>query len=150
VSGVAASAATWRGAPQGDKTMVANTEQEIMRVHESGKTLTFWLKMIFTLGLYTIPWRSRSWILTDRRLIRHTGVLNIQERSIPLKNIQDVNYTASLLGRMFHYGNLDVESAGQEDQEAMINVGRAADFRAAIFEAMEHYGEEDFPGRRRQ
>jgi uncharacterized membrane protein YdbT with pleckstrin-like domain len=130
--------------------LVANTEQEIMRVHESGKTLTFWLKMIFTLGLYTIPWRSRSWILTDRRLIRHTGVLNIQERSIPLKNIQDVNYTASLLGRMFNYGNLDVESAGQEDQEAMINVGRAADFRAAIFEAMEHYGEEDFPGRRRQ
>jgi len=133
-----------------DTTMVANTEQEIMRVHESGKTLKLWLKMIFTLGLYAIPWRSRSWILTDRRLIRHTGVLNIQERSIPLKNIQDVNYTASLLGRMFNYGNLDVESAGQEDQEAMINVGRAADFRSAIFEAMEHYGEEDFPGRRRQ
>src|SRR3954452_16750958 len=133
-----------------DTTMVANTEQEIMRVHESGKTLKLWLKMILTLGLYAIPWRSRSWILTDRRLIRHTGVLNIQERSIPLKNIQDVNYTASLLGRMFNYGNLDVESAGQEDQEAMINVGRAADFRAAIFEAMEHYGEEDFPGRRRQ
>ena len=127
--------------------MVANTEQEIMRVHESGKTLKFWLKMIFTLGLYTIPWRSRSWILTDRRLIRHTGVLNIQERSIPLKNIQDVNYTASLLGRMFNYGNLDVESAGQEDSEAMVNVGRAAPFRAAIFEAMEHYGDDDYPGR---
>ena len=130
--------------------MVVNTEQEIMRVHESGKTFKFWLKMIFTLGLYAIPWRSRCWILTDRRLIRHTGVINIQERSIPLKNIQDVNYTSSLLGRMFNYGNLDVESAGQDDQEAMINVGRAADFRAAIFEAMEHYGEEDFPGRRRQ
>lgn len=130
--------------------MVANTEHEIMRVYESGKTLKLWLKMIFTLGLYTIPWRSRCWILTDRRLIRHTGVINIQERSIPLKNIQDVNYTASLFGRMFDYGNLDVESAGQDDQEAMINVGRAADFRVAIFEAMEHYGDDDYPGRRKQ
>jgi uncharacterized membrane protein YdbT with pleckstrin-like domain len=129
--------------------MVVNTEREIMRVHESGKTLVFWLKMLVTLGLYAIPWRSRCWILTDRRLIRHTGVLNIQERSIPLANIQDVNYTASLLGRLLNYGNLEVESAGQEDEEAMIGVGRAADFRAAIFEAMEHYGEEDAPGRRR-
>ena len=62
--------------------MVATGEVEIMRVHESGRTLKFWLKMIFTLGLYAIAWRSRSWILTDRRLIRHTGVINIEERSI--------------------------------------------------------------------
>ena len=104
--------------------MGANTEQEIMRVHESGRTLGFWLKMIFTLGLYTIPWRSRSWILTDRRLIRHSGVINIQERSIPLKNIQNVDYNASLLGRMLSYGNLRVESAGDSDDDAeeMINV----------------------------
>lgn len=127
--------------------MVANTEHEIMRVHESGRTLRLWLKMIATLGFYSIPWRSRCWILTDRRLIRHTGVINIQERSIPLKNIQDVNYSATFLGRMLDYGNLDVESAGQDDQEAMLNVGRAADFRAAIFEAMEHYGDDDGPGR---
>ena len=128
--------------------MGKNTEQEIMRVYESGRTFRLWLKMLFTLGLYTIPWRSRSWILTDRRLIRHTGVINIQERSIPLKNIQDVNYTASLLGRMLNYGNLDVESAGDDDEEAMVNVGRAAEFRAAIFEAMEHYGDDEYPGRR--
>lgn len=130
--------------------MVVNTENEIMRVHESGRTFRLWLKMLFTLGLYTIPWRSRSWILTDRRLIRHTGVINIQERSIPLKNIQDVNYSASLLGRMLDYGNLTIESAGQDDQQAMVNVGRASDFRAAIFEAMEHYGDDDFPGRHDQ
>src|SRR5215203_2236907 len=129
------------------RAMAATGEVEVMRVHESGRTLMFWLKIIFTLGLYTIAWRSRSWILTDRRLVRHTGVINIEERSIPLKNIQDVNYSASLLGRMLGYGNLDVESAGQEDIEAMVNVGKAAPFRAAIFEAMEHYGDDDYPGR---
>ena len=127
-----------------------DTEREIMTVRESPRTLLFWLRMIFTLGLYTIAWRSRRWVLTDRRLIRHTGVINIEERSIPLKNIQDVKYTASLVGRMFGYGNLDVESAGQEDIEAMVNVGKAADFRSAIFEAMEHYGEDDYPGRERR
>jgi uncharacterized membrane protein YdbT with pleckstrin-like domain len=125
-------------------------EQEIMRVHESGHTLKLWLKMLVTLGLYTIPWRSRCWILTDRRLIRHTGVINIQERSIPLKNIQDVNYSASVLGRILHYGNLDVESASEtEATEAMVNVGNAAAFRSAIFEAIENFGADDFPGRRR-
>ena len=124
-----------------------NTEREIMTVRESPRTLRFWLKMVGTLGIYTIPWRSRRWLLTDRRLVCHTGVINIEERSIPLKNIQDVKYTASLLGRMLGYGNLDVESAGQEDSEAMVNVGRAAPFRAAIFEAMEHYGDDDYPGR---
>lgn len=113
-------------------------EQELMRVRESGRTLGFWLKMLATLGLYTIPWRSKCWILTDRRLIRHTGVINIQERSIPLKNIQDVNYGASLLGRLLDYGNLRVESAGQDDVEEMTNVGQADRFRQEIFDAIEH------------
>lgn len=113
-------------------------EQELMRVRESGRTLGFWLKMLVTLGLYTIPWRSKCWILTDRRLIRHTGVINIQERSIPLKNIQDVNYGATLLGRLLDYGNLRVESAGQDDVEEMVNVGHADRFRQAIFDAIEH------------
>src|SRR5215217_3249865 len=132
--------------------MAAVGEVEVMRVHESGRTIAFWGKMIFTLGLYSIPWRSRSWILTDRRLIRHTGVINIQERSIPLKNIQNVDYSASLVGRMFNYGNLRVESAGDSDDDAeqMHNVGRAGEFRAMIFEAMENYGSDDYPGRRRE
>lgn len=112
-------------------------EREIMRVRESGRTLGFWLKIVVTLGLYVIPWRTRSWILTDRRLVRHTGIINIQERSIPLRNIQDVNYSATLLGRMLGYGNLAVESAGQDDVEAMISVGRANEFRQAIFDTME-------------
>jgi uncharacterized membrane protein YdbT with pleckstrin-like domain len=131
--------------------MVATGEVEIMRVHESGRTLKFWLKMIFTLGLYAIAWRSRSWILTDRRLIRHTGVINIEERSIPLKNIQNVDYSSSLVGRMFNFGNLRVESAGDSDDDAeeMNNVGRAGEFRSKIFEAMENYGSDDYPGRRR-
>ena len=130
--------------------MTGTSEVEIMRVHESGRTIGFWGKMIFTLGLYTIPWRSRSWILTDRRLVRHSGVINIQERSIPLKNIQNVDYNASLIGRMFNYGNLRVESAGDSDDDAeqMINVGQAGEFRERIFQAMENYGSDDYPGRR--
>lgn len=132
--------------------MAGTSEVEIMRVHESGRTFRLWAKMIFTLGLYLIPWRSRSWILTDRRLIRHTGVINIQERSIPLKNIQNVDYDATLLGRMLGYGNLRVESAGDSDDDAeqMVNVGRAGEFRERIFEAMESYGSDDYPGRRHE
>lgn len=126
-----------------------NDEREIMRVRESGRTLAFWLKILGTLGLYVIPWRTRSWILTDRRLVRHTGIINIQERSIPIRNIQDVNYNASLLGRMLGYGNLVVESAGQDDVESMVNVGRADEFRQAIFDTMEgHPGPAASGGRR--
>ena len=125
-------------------------EVEIMRVRESGRTFKLWLKMLVSLGFYTFAWRSKTWILTDRRLIRHTGVINIHERSIPLKNIQDVSFSATLLGRMLDYGNLDVESAGDEDVEAMVNVGRAAEFRTKIFEAIEQFGSDDYPGRGRE
>jgi uncharacterized membrane protein YdbT with pleckstrin-like domain len=125
-------------------------EQEIMRVRESGRTFKLWLKMLVSLGFYTFAWRSKTWILTDRRLIRHTGVININERSIPLKNIQDVSFSATLLGRMLDYGNLDVESAGDEDVEAMVNVGRAAEFRTKIFEAIEQFGSDDRAGRVRE
>jgi uncharacterized membrane protein YdbT with pleckstrin-like domain len=79
-------------------------------------------------------------------------VINIQERSIPLKNIQNVDYSSSLIGRIFNYGNLRVESAGdsEDDAEEMVNVGRAGEFRSKIFEAMENYGSSDYPGRPRE
>jgi hypothetical protein len=52
---------------------------------------------------------------------------------------------------MFNYGNLRVESAGDsDDAELMNNVGRAGEFRAKIFEAMENYGSDDYPGRRHE
>jgi uncharacterized membrane protein YdbT with pleckstrin-like domain len=79
-------------------------------------------------------------------------VINIEERSIPLKNIQNVDYNASLIGRMFNYGNLRVESAGDsaDDAEQMVNVGHAGEFRERIFAAMENYGADDYPGRQHQ
>ncbi|CAA9577134.1 MAG: hypothetical protein AVDCRST_MAG88-2927 [uncultured Thermomicrobiales bacterium] len=106
-------------------------EQEIMRVRESGRTFKLWLKMLVSLGFYRFAWRSKSWILAGRRLIRHTGVININEGSIPLKNIQDVGYSATLLG-------------------AMVNVSRAAEFRNKNVEAVGQFDADERASRVRE
>lgn len=113
--------------------------REIMPVRESDRTLTLWLKRRFALGPDAIPWRTRSWIPTDWRLVRHTGIVNIQERPIPPRHIQDVNYKASLLGRLLGYGNLAVASAGQDNVGVRVVVGRAGQFQQAIFDTMESH-----------
>jgi hypothetical protein len=53
-------------------------------------------------------------IVTNRRMIRISGVLTRKVGSIPLKRMTDLTFHRGLWGRVLGYGDLVVESAGQE------------------------------------
>lgn len=64
-------------------------------------------------------WRFWQWwvdriIVTDQRIFEVSGVLTRKVASMPLTRVTDMTYRRSIGGRIFGYGDLIVESAGQD------------------------------------
>lgn len=72
-----------------------------------------------------LGWRMWQWwvnriVITDRRIFEVSGILTRQVASMPLTRVTDLTYRRSLVGRVLGYGDLVVESAGQDQALARI------------------------------
>jgi uncharacterized membrane protein YdbT with pleckstrin-like domain len=71
------------------------------------------------LALYArLFWKIGSWFverlyLTDRRLFLASGLLTRKVAAMPVVKLTDITFERSLAGRLFGYGKLIVESAGE-------------------------------------
>ena len=65
-------------------------------------------------GLKAWQWWSDRIVVTDQRIFEVSGVLTRKVASMPLTRVTDMTYRRSLLGRILGYGDLIVESAGQD------------------------------------
>jgi uncharacterized membrane protein YdbT with pleckstrin-like domain len=59
-----------------------------------------------------LDWLCTSYYLTNLRLIDKRGIIGKRIVSISLDKVQDVTYTFGILGRIFGYGDIEIESAG--------------------------------------
>lgn len=69
---------------------------------------------IFRFGWRFWEWRAANIVVTDRRIMEVSGLITRKVASMPLEKLTDLVYKRSLLGRVFGYGGIAVESAGQE------------------------------------
>jgi membrane protein YdbS with pleckstrin-like domain len=83
-------------------------------------------------------WRVWQWhadriVVTDQRIFEVSGVLTRKVASMPLTRVTDMTYQRSLLGRVLGYGDLIVESAGQDQALSRIeHLPRPDDFYRTI------------------
>jgi uncharacterized membrane protein YdbT with pleckstrin-like domain len=54
-------------------------------------------------------------MITNRRLLRVSGIFNRKIQSMPLSEITDLTYSRDPLGRLLGYGKFMVESAGDDE-----------------------------------
>lgn len=66
-------------------------------------------------------WRVDKIIVTDRRILEVSGLLTRKVASMPLEKMTDLTYSRSIGGRIFGYGRIGVESAGQDQALTTIN-----------------------------
>jgi len=64
-------------------------------------------------------WKVWQWwvdriVVTDQRIMEVSGVLTRKVASMPLTRVTDMTYRRSIGGRILGYGDLIVESAGQD------------------------------------
>jgi uncharacterized membrane protein YdbT with pleckstrin-like domain len=75
--------------------------------------------------LYKIlEWYMNRVVVTNQRFIEARGILTREVASMPLTKVTDLKYVRSLAGRIFNYGELVLESAGQ--QQAISSVDHIA------------------------
>jgi membrane protein YdbS with pleckstrin-like domain len=59
-------------------------------------------------------WRADRVVVTDRRIFEVSGLLSRKVASMPLAKMTDITYRRSILGRLLGFGELVVETAGQD------------------------------------
>ena len=84
-----------------------------------------------------LKWRYVRYVLTNRRIIRETGVFSRDVESIELGRIQNTNMHRPLGDRFVGAGNIDIESAGREGQEFLHRVPRCEDFYTQLLQAID-------------
>jgi uncharacterized membrane protein YdbT with pleckstrin-like domain len=78
-------------------------------------TILWW---VFVVCLLWFVWRWAEWsidwiVLTDKRILLLYGLVVRKIAMMPLSQVTDVGYRRSILGRLFGYGAVRLESPGQ-------------------------------------
>lgn len=70
--------------------------------------------LLFLLVVMYLDWKFNRLYLTNFRLIKERGIIGKRFLAIRLKKIQDITCEFGILGRLFGFGKLIIESAGTE------------------------------------
>lgn len=84
-----------------------------------------------------ISWWFTSYVLTNERLIRRSGILSRAGLEIPLENIVDVRFTQTILERVLRSGDVLVESAGEQGQSKFADIPEPEEFHSLIYKVRE-------------
>lgn len=86
-----------------------------------------------------LRWRTTHYVLTNERVLLRRGILSHRGRDIALSRINDVGFVLTIWDRMVGAGTLTIESAGEQGQERLTNVPRAA----RVQQTLNHLIEQD-------
>jgi uncharacterized membrane protein YdbT with pleckstrin-like domain len=66
-------------------------------------------------------WYVERFVVTNRRVLLITGLLNRKVAIMPLIKVTDLTFEQSVWGRMLHFGTFIIESAGQDQALSRID-----------------------------
>ena len=79
-----------------------------------------------------VKWRTTYFVVTDQRLIDRQGVLSRSGVEIPIRSVDNVNFTQSIFERLLGVGKIVIESGGKEGQQVIPYVGRPEEVQKII------------------
>jgi len=71
------------------------------------------LATVFRLTVFVLEWWIERIVITDKRVMQAKGIITHKLAMMPLSKVTDLTFERTLSGRMFGYGTMVVESAGQ-------------------------------------
>jgi len=82
-----------------------------------------------------LRWINDAFIVTNRRVIQISGILNKKALDSSLEKINDAVLTQNVFGRVFGFGDLEILTASESGIERMHMLVDAAGFKRAISDA---------------
>ena len=100
--------------------------------------------IIFIAGLAVLVWTglhylNQEYIITNRRVLQVSGVLNKASSDSSLEKINDARLEQSLFGRMFGFGDLDVMTAAEVGIERFRMIKDPIGFKRAMLDAKHEF-----------
>jgi uncharacterized membrane protein YdbT with pleckstrin-like domain len=87
-----------------------------------------------------LTWRNKAYIVTNRRVIQISGVLNKDVVDSSLEKVNDVKMSQSFLGRLFGYGDIEILTASELGVNLFHEIANPVDFKTAMLNAKEKMG----------
>jgi hypothetical protein len=100
--------------------------------------------VLFVAGLAFLGWEilryvNQEYIITTRRVIQVSGVINKRSADSSLEKINDADLSQSLFGRMFNFGDLDVLTASEAGIDQFRMIHDPVVFKRAMLDAKHEY-----------
>lgn len=103
---------------------------------------TAWI-IILVAALYPlfeyISWRHNLWSVTNLRIIDETGFITRYSKESPLDKINNVEYDQSVWGRIFGFGNVDIQTAAEMGETKYMLIHHPKLLKDTITHAQEEY-----------
>ncbi len=118
--------------------------EKILYVARHHGLVLFW-PILLSLVVVGIPWliyrilvlKTDVWIITDRRLVDEVGILSKTVKESPFEKIHNATYRQSLLGRLFDFGDVQIQTASEEGASSLTFVRQPARVCRILMEAVD-------------
>jgi hypothetical protein len=106
----------------------------------AGTVLGYLMAITFVLGVIVVAirfwiWRNEEYLITSRRLLNVSGIINKRSADSSLEKINDAILEENLVGRMLDYGDLAILTASDVAIDRYRMLSRAKEFKRHILEA---------------
>lgn len=99
---------------------------------------------IFTMVRDILNWSFRQFVVTNRRVMQISGVLNKNVTDSSLEKVNDVHMVQSALGRLFDYGDIEILTASELGVNLFRRIAEPVKFKTAMLNAKERLERGDF------
>ena len=78
-----------------------------------GWGLIVWISLLLYFLYRYFSWSVNTWAVTNYRVIDETGLFSHYAKESPLEKINNVSYDQTLLGRLFNFGHVEIQTAAE-------------------------------------
>jgi len=107
------------------------------------------LGLLYLLIRYA-AWNANIWVVTNFRVIDEVGLVNHFAKESPLDKINNVSYKRTVMGRIFNYGDVEIQTAAQVGATTYINVNHPKRLQETIAAAQSEYKNWEYGNQARQ
>ena len=86
-----------------------------------------------------LSWKNNLWCVTNLRVVDESGFFSRYSKESPLDKINNVEYDQSILGRLFGYGNVDIQTAAEMGETTYELIHHPKLLKDTITHAQEEY-----------
>ena len=101
-------------------------------------------------GYLFLEWKYNIWAVTNFRVIDEAGFFSRYSKESPLDKINNVEYDQSLWGRMFGYGDVDIQTAAEMGDTTYKMIHYPKLLKDTITHAQEEYKEDQIKNQAQQ